>query len=304
MTEIIDTVQLQEVGDALVDLYEIQVKGNPNNTLYLFNELEEGITSIYFNTKESPHTAKEYNAFPLELTGIEHSGDGAPARPALSTANILSLVTVLALEDSQIGEDLDALAITKNEDLLGSRITRRRTLAKYLSSSTGGGTLPIEFPSQTFIVDRISSEDSLFVQFELASPFDVEGVKLPNRVVVGKYCSWIYQGASRPENKIGGCNWPQDSNNVFFNIKNELITASNYSPTTTYAIGATVKYDNKIWKAIRPSLNKQPDNFPPFWERIDVCAKTITACKTRFEHGKDSREPLPFGGFPGTKKFK
>ena len=54
MTEIIDTVQLQELDDALVDLYEITINGI---TLYLFNEFEEGVTSIQFNEKESPYTA-------------------------------------------------------------------------------------------------------------------------------------------------------------------------------------------------------------------------------------------------------
>jgi lambda family phage minor tail protein L len=305
MTEIIDTVQLQEVGDSLVDLYEIQIRGEADKTIYLYNELEGGTNSVYFNAKEGPsYTVREYIAFPLELTGIEYNSDGAAARPTLAMANVLSLVTALALEDSQIGEALDAIAITKNQDLLGSKVTRRRTLAKYLSSPTGGGTVPIEFPSQTFILDRVSSENNIFVQFEVASPFDLEGVVLPSRVVVGKYCPWKYQGATAAE-PMGGCTWPQNSNNVFFTADNTLITGvATYSSITNYSEGAQVEFGNRIWQALRASTGKQPDNFPVFWKRIDVCGKTITSCKIRFENGLTQRVPLPFGGFPGTRKFK
>ena len=37
---------------------------------------------------------------------------------------------------------------------------------------------------------------------------DLEGVKLPNRIVVGKYCNWEYQGV---ENNRGGCTWKANS---------------------------------------------------------------------------------------------
>jgi lambda family phage minor tail protein L len=297
MTEIIDTVQLQELDDALVDLYEITINGI---TLYLFNEFEEGVTSIQFNEKESPYTAIEYVAFPLEVTGIEHAGDGAPARPTLTMANVISLIVALGEEDAEIAQDLVDIGVTKNEDLLGARVTRRRTLAKYLNVAGA----PVEFPSQSFIIDRVASENNIITSFELASPFDLEGVQLPSRIVVGKYCSWKYQGATETR-PFGGCTWPQNSKSIFFNVEdNTVLTGyTTYSSGTSYSENATVFYDNKIWEATRPSLGKRPDLSAAFWKRIDSCPKTVTACKTRFEYGRDDRVPLPFGGFPGTRKF-
>jgi lambda family phage minor tail protein L len=298
MTEIIDTVQLQELDDALVDLYEIEIG---TTTVYLYNELSGGTQSVYFNAKDSPHAANEYIVFPLEVAGIEYSGDGAPARPTLTMANIMSFIAYASQEDINIAEELAELGITKNEDLLGSRITRRRTLAKYLSSSSGGGTPPIEFPSQTFILDRVSAENNTIVSFELASLFDLEGIQLPSRFVVGKYCSWKYQGE---EDGFGGCTWPKNSNNLFFRENNTLITGTlNWLSTSTYAEAAEVKYNNKIWRAVRASSGKIPDKFPAFWARIDSCPKTLSACKVRFQY-EDAGTPLPFGGFPGTRKFR
>jgi phage-related protein len=216
-------------------------------------------------------------------------------------ANIIALATYVAQEDSEIAEDLAEIGVTKNEDLLGSRITRRRTLGKYLSSSSGGGSAPVEFPSQTFILDRVSSENNVIVTFELASLFDLEGIQLPNRFVVGKYCSWKYQGE---EDGFGGCTWPKNSNNLFFRADNSIITGVlNWVSASSYVTDAEVKYDNKIWKAIRASSGKIPDKSPAFWTRIDSCPKTLSGCKVRFEY-EDKGTPLPFGGFPGTKKFR
>ncbi len=45
MTEIINTVQLQEVGDSLVDLYDLKIG---SETVYLFGGLEDGTTSVWF----------------------------------------------------------------------------------------------------------------------------------------------------------------------------------------------------------------------------------------------------------------
>ena len=52
------------------------------------------------------------------------------------------------------------------------------------------------------------------VTFELAAPFDLAGIKLPRRVVIGGACPWKYQGASTTlteANKEGGCSWRLDN---------------------------------------------------------------------------------------------
>ena len=187
------------------------------------------------------------------------------------------------------------------------------------------------------MIERIASENALIVAFELASPFDIENVKVPGRVVVGQYCPWEYQGVRR--GRPGGCSWDLNSRGIFFDVENNIITkdtdtnglpntSSNiliHSTSTTYNIGdlaftkhKTVTTDDtvQIWKAKVQHSNKVPINTSngnpmngKYWQRHDVCGKTLTSCKLRFQGNKadttlNESEPLPFGAFPGILRFK
>lgn len=127
-----------------------------------------------------------YARFPVEASGFERSGKGAMPRPRLKVANVSGLIGVLARELS---------------DLVGSKITRRRTFAKYLDAvNFPDGINPqadpnVSFPDEVWFVDRKSNENGVFVEFELAAAFDVQGIKLPRRQCIQNVCSAIYRGA-------------------------------------------------------------------------------------------------------------
>jgi len=312
MTELIDTVQLQDIGDSLIELFEITL---PNETVaYLTPGLEDGLRSIYFDNPKN-----EYIAIPIQITGLEVSTAGAAPRPSLTMANIPILSRQIGLDEDTMNDILIAGSAVTNEDLLGSTVVVRRTLYKYTQSASEAATAAIEFPSQKFVLDRIAGENSVTVEFELASPMDIEGVKLPSRIVVGKYCPWKYQGVYIDGD--GGCNWPLGSAGRFFNINNEVITKdlANDPNIPLYSSGGNSKDDlvytvengvTKIWKALRDTPQNAPPGTSPFyWVRLDVCGKLIQSCKVRFQGNNvnddlDFNVPLPFGGFPGSKQFK
>lgn len=52
------------------------------------------------------------------------------------------------------------------------------------------------FPDEVFFIDRKSDENPVFLEFELAAAFDVQGVQLPRGVVVQNVCPWQYRLAS------------------------------------------------------------------------------------------------------------
>lgn len=78
-----------------------------------------------------------------------------------------------------------------------------------------------------------------------------------------------------------------------------------------------VEYNSKLWVAISPSLDETPGTNDFFWERIDICGKKLTSCANRFKAieftGQGLSVPsytaeqkdaiLPYGGFPGAKRF-
>lgn len=333
MTDLIDTVQLQEIDDAYVELFDVTLPSGVK--VYLFNGLDDGTNNIYFPQKtldtddESPtynkYPLKEYFAVPISIDGVEINGAGASPRPSLKIANIPTLIRSISNNEDGTDDEETLYSIlvdeglSKNEDLLNTRIEYRRTLLSntYSSTDSNPSSSPVEFPSHIYVIDRVASEDNILVDFELASPIDVEGVKVPGRIVIGRYCVWRYQGGTL--NNEGGCNWPLSGNGRFFDEKDQLITRS-ISSINTWSNSATYNADDRvktitdghtqIWKALRTvPVNKNPITNPSYWKRLDVCSKTLTGCKKRFQ-GNNSDDTLntavslPFGGFPGSRKFK
>ena len=127
-----------------------------------------------------------YAPFPIEASGFELSGRGALPQPKVRVANVTGLITALCMELN---------------DLVGAKFTRKRTLVKYLDAvNFTGGVNPTadptqEFPDEIWFVNRKAEENKVFVEFELAAAFDVQGVKLPRRQVIANVCSWLYRGA-------------------------------------------------------------------------------------------------------------
>lgn len=333
MSNIIDTVQLQSTEENLIELFDLTLPSG--DVVYFVNGLENGEDNIYFPQKAisgSTYPLHEYIALPIEISGIEANSSGAANRPTLSLANIPVLARSLTNDEDGTDDEtvlrdvLEDEGINTNEDLLGCRIVVRRTfLSKtYRSTDSNPASSPVEFPSQTYILDRVSAENNVLVEFELASPMDVEGVKLPNRVVVGKYCPWRYQGHFIEDDngnasKDGGCTWPLDSNGRFFDVNNNVITKdistiSAWSNTATYSaddkVKTTTNNHTQIWIALRAvPTNKDPEKQASYWKRLDVCGKTLESCKIRFQ-GNNSNANLntayilPFGGFPGSRQFR
>ena len=211
MSDVVATdVQSLEVTSGLISLYEIQIGAGSNNTLYFHSEkdLEDGDTN-----KDIIFDGNTYVTLPIMLDGIEMKTDGAIARPTVQIANVESILKTTSNTfktqmtdgtwDASIDGDVILASNFQLEDLIGARFTRRRTLEKYC----GSGVTPQEFNTDTYIIDRISSKNFMFVELELAAPIDLAGVRIPNRTVIGKYCPWVYQGWRQTDPDAGACYW-------------------------------------------------------------------------------------------------
>lgn len=127
-----------------------------------------------------------YTAYPVEASGFELSGRGTLPQPKIRVANVTGLMGALARE---------------TDDLIGATLTRRRTLVKYLDAVNFTGSVnptadPTQaFPDEVWTVNRKAEENKVYIEFELASAFDVQGIKLPRRQVIANICPWQYRSA-------------------------------------------------------------------------------------------------------------
>ena len=119
----------------------------------------------------------DYLRFPILASGFAFQGGQLP-RPKISISNATGLMTTLLLSMNQI---------TAGNDLTGAILTRIRTLAKFIDAvnfADGQNTTAdatAEFPREIYGIDRKSIETRELVEFELAAPTDLAGVRIPKR---------------------------------------------------------------------------------------------------------------------------
>lgn len=133
----------------------------------------------------------KYFRFPLEGEDFEKSSQGALPRPRLRIANIGTSV------DQQAGA-AGTLALEWG-DLVGCRVTKYATLAKYIDAENFINGNPTADPSQYFVpeiyfIDSKTHEDSEYIEFELAGATDMVGVRAPGRQITRSVCMWLYRG--------------------------------------------------------------------------------------------------------------
>ena len=174
-------------------------KVNPSSIIELFKlELKEGLnyatgnpdgvtTSYRFHAGTNLNAngqivwnSESYLRFPVEATGFAFQRGQLP-RPTITISNMgtpnMSAILVIAN------------AFTAGNDLTGAKVTRIRTMARFLDAANfSGATNPFgtpdpdaEFPREVYYIDRKSAENRTVIQFELAAIFDIAGIRAPKR---------------------------------------------------------------------------------------------------------------------------
>lgn len=242
--------------DAIIEMFELELVTSihGDNDIYYFhagvNEVDNG--NIIWR-------GQEYLALPIEADGFEYNGQGQLPRPKIRVGNILYTIT--------------ALLLTLPAGLEGAKVTRVRTLRKYLDSENFAPTNALlaednfsllyeddgliclepinpsadetaEFPREIYYIDRKTAENRDVVEFELVSSMDLAGVRAPKRQCISNICQWVYKST---ECGYGG---------------------TNYFDANDQPVGSITQ---------------------------DVCGKRLSSCKARF----GAKNELPFGSFPG-----
>lgn len=163
---------------ALVELFELDLTPFGGDVVRFHGGKNSLVGNIVFD-------GNTYSAYPIEANGFELNGRGKLPRPTLRVANVTGEITGLVLD---------------YQDLLGAKLTRIRTLAKYLDAVNfpGGVNATADpdqrLPDEIWYIDRKSQENKVVVEFELTASFDVVGVQLPRRQIIQNVCPWEYRG--------------------------------------------------------------------------------------------------------------
>ena len=192
--------EFQELApSSIIEMFELDIFSNIHgfNETYRFH----AGSGIDVNS-ELTWRGNSYLRFPIEADGFEYSGQGTLPRPKIRISNILGTIT--------------SILLGLPNGLEGARVTRIRTLAKYLSGPSGvPEDSAQEFPREIYYIDRKSAENRDIVEFELASAFDLAGFRLPKRQLIANVCPWQYRGVE--------CGYTGSS---YFNAADQPVTSS------------------------------------------------------------------------------
>lgn len=127
----------------------------------------------------------QYVPLPIEAEGFEITAKGSLPRPRLRVANINGLFSA---------------EVHQHDDLVGCRIIRKRTFARYLDAVNFPGGVNANadpnqhLPDDVWFIEQKTTENRYIIEWQLSSAFDLQGVMLPFRQVIQNTCSWSYRG--------------------------------------------------------------------------------------------------------------
>ena len=176
---------IQKVNpSSIIELFKLELKeglnyatGNPSGvtTIHRFHSGSnlDAYGNIVWNSEA-------YLRFPVEATGFAFQRGQLP-RPTITISN-MGTPSISALL-------LAANAFTAGNDLTGAKVTRIRTMARFVDAANFSGAInpfgtpdpDAEFPREVYYIDRKSAENRQVVQFELAAIFDMAGIRAPKR---------------------------------------------------------------------------------------------------------------------------
>ena len=164
---------LQNINpSAIIELFSLQLDNNLHGatTVYRFHA-----GSSLKDNGEIVWAGNSYQRFPVKAEGFAFRKGQLP-RPTLTLSNALGTITSILLTVNNT---------TVGNDLTGATVTRIRTLARFIDAVNfpsnvnpyGTPDATAEFPQEIYKIDRKSAENRDAVQFELASVFDLAGIR-------------------------------------------------------------------------------------------------------------------------------
>ena len=144
--------------------------------LFLYSQTINEVFSLIVGPLTS-----EYQLFTITRTFVTSTDTGVVFRVDPETN---------AGQSWSAGQAFDATEWQMNEG--ASLVTYQRTFNTQNPYGTPDPTA--EFPREIYYIDRKATENRDLIEFELASAFDLIGVRAPKRQCISNVCQWAYRG--------------------------------------------------------------------------------------------------------------
>ncbi len=155
--------------EAIVSLYTLDATAIGGGVHRLVAAARDGETLRYQDVA--------YRPIPIEIEGVDYRAGGTASRPTLAVSR-LDTPFIAA-----------ALAV---DDFRGATLQRIRTLARYLDGGPDADPNR-HWPREGWRIERLARQTRDRLVWQLASPLDLDLVRLPRRQVLRNVCAWVYR---------------------------------------------------------------------------------------------------------------
>lgn len=241
----------------VIELFELDVRPCDVDSVLYFKTLPLQEALRFHNGTASSELdyvrfdGNTYQPLPIKVKGFEFSGSGTQPRPTLSIMNVGGFMSSL---------------IIQTKDLVGAKLTRRRTFARFLDGQPEGSG--VQYPPDVFVVVQKTREDRLVVEFELGSGLDLDGVRYPRRTITSSYCQHVFRGAGC---RFAGTYVVMDKDGIAFEGMRSF--RGTWNDQATYSNGQTVWFDQtkSVYICTAASSVSGSANYPlntTHWRRV------------------------------------
>jgi lambda family phage minor tail protein L len=291
--DIAQDTQHSAVGN-VVNLYELDLTDIGSDQVLHFTEyVNDDYTAIYFN-------GTEYTPIQMESEGWEVTGQETLPRPKVRFSNVLLTF---------------ASYVYTFDDLIGAKLTRRRTFEKYLDGNSDPNPVA-QFSPDIYRIRQKTMHNKSYIEFELSPFMDFEKTQIPRRQIIRDFCRWKYRiinpstsdftyvkatcpyegqysytrlGQYTTDKTEDFCGkMLTDCEMRFAGNRAAFLEAPNTVSIQTTAPVAPIKGDMWLNTATYPNVWYTwvvPETAGPYW-------------------GETKPQPLPFSGFPSVARFR
>jgi len=149
------------------------LSGNNLIELFTLDATNIGYSIYHFTNSQPPATGNisfgnvVYNSYPVLASGFDTSGDGSQSKPKITVSNL---------------NQAFSFALLSMGDLVGTKVTRIVTFTDFLDGMPSADSSQ-HFPISVYFIEQKMSQDKTAVTWQLCSPIDRLGVRLPRRQV-------------------------------------------------------------------------------------------------------------------------
>lgn len=217
---LIQDLQRPYVGE-VITLFQLDCTMlTSGSILYFTSTVESDGSEVVWN-------GQTYTPVEIAAEGFEYNGQGSFPTPTLQLSNVTNIASALVIA---------------NQDLIGAKLTRIRTLKTYLDDGDTPDPLQI-FAPDIYVVEQKTKHDKRSIEWKLSAAVDQQGLQIPGHVLVRDFCSHTYR--------------TYDVANAEFNYNR-----------------ATCPYNDVAMFDVQNNSTADPT--------LDQCSKTLKGCRARF----------------------